>query len=159
MPKKNALSAYVLMILLGFSAMADANDTGKAKQSFDNNSKDTAHLDLTTQAKQEARLQKAIGLIITHGSISNDLQNNVSSPNEYVKALSSALAQANITLLPYYIYEPELPTDHMSLSFTNGYTSQGPMTIEESKSEMKSVVSEYRRYNELFSRAQSIPNE
>jgi len=54
--------------------------------------------------------------------------------------------------------DPELAR-YSALSFTNGYTSQGPMTIEESKSEMKSVVSEYRRYNELFSRPQSIPNE
>ena len=109
---------------------------------FASDEPNTEHLDLTIQASEHARQNQALSLIISHGP-----QERV-DPQEVAQVISGALSDVNIDVRTYFVPMDTDP-DHMSFTFLNGYTSQGPMDFEGVKTRLQNVVDEYRRFHAL----------
>lgn len=155
--KKAATAGVAAAIAtMPFAAAAD-NDNGLHKVGYQQSADNTVNLDTKILAKNEARKHGALGLVISHGRMANDPNNEFADPREFSNALKHALSKAGIPLRTYYISIPEMGQNKMAMTFTNGYTSQGPMGPAEAQKNIGDVVKEYRRYKQMFVSAAPNP--
>ena len=110
-----------------------------------------AHLDISARAVTDARQNRALALIIAHGPVTADPNDEFTDPYEYSAGLKSWLAQGPIDLITHYIATRGMGPNEMSMTFTNGYTSQGPMGPNKVPEQINDIVREFHRFNKLMS--------
>jgi len=100
-----------------------------------------------------AKKHKALSMIIVHGPVEKG-----HTPQDIAEGFSSAVSSKNVPVRAYFVPGKNMRADEMSVAFTNGYTSHGPMGLDKIGAAIPEIVDSFKRYNRLVSRTEIDDN-
>ncbi len=130
-------------LLTAAATPAVANDTQKASYGFGKR-----YIDAGIEATNYAKENSAIGVILVHGPDSKQGP----SAEQIAKAFEGAIGRRGVDARSYLILDTNTPEDHMSITFTNGHTSQGPMSPIKARNQIDEIVGEHKRFSDLLAK-------